>query len=186
MNSAGGPGRGPGRALPEVRFRRPTEADYPAVALVVDEWWDGRVVEGLLPRLWFRHFSGTSWLAEADEPGGSRSTGHLVGFLAGFLSQHYPEVGVIQAMGVHPSYRRLGIGRALVDRFTADARSAGRTTVEAVAWPGSQRAARFMESLGFRPDTGSGTHPLYGRPAIAGYDFGTEDRIRFSKEVGTP
>jgi len=26
----------------ELSFRRPTEADYPGIASVVDEWWGGR------------------------------------------------------------------------------------------------------------------------------------------------
>jgi predicted GNAT superfamily acetyltransferase len=37
----------------------------------------------MLPRLFFVHFRGTSFVAERD--------GELVGFLAGFLSQTEPE-----------------------------------------------------------------------------------------------
>ena len=40
-----------------LRFRRPTEADHAQVVDVVDEWWGGRKMRALLPRLWFRHFS---------------------------------------------------------------------------------------------------------------------------------
>ena len=37
----------------------------------VDDWWGGRKVHQLLPRLWFQHFTGTSWVAEdADGPAG--------------------------------------------------------------------------------------------------------------------
>jgi hypothetical protein len=50
--------------LSGIRFRRPVEADHPAVVSVVDQWWGGRRIHDLLPRLWFQHFTGTSWIAE--------------------------------------------------------------------------------------------------------------------------
>ena len=50
-----------------ITFRRPIEADYPAVMRVIDDWWGGRKMDVLLPRLWLQHFTGTSWLAETAE-----------------------------------------------------------------------------------------------------------------------
>jgi GNAT superfamily N-acetyltransferase len=174
---------------PGLRFRRPAEADYPGIAAVVDDWWDGRVLHGLLPRLWFRHFAGTSWLAEADGPqrpdgpDGPDGRPRVAGFLVGFVSPLDPGVGVIQAVGVDPNRRRLGIGRALVKRFVEDLRAAGGSTVETLAWPDNRRALRFLAALGFEPDTGPGSRPLYGIPAFEGYNFGTEDRARFFRKV---
>jgi len=170
----------------ELRFRRPAEADYPGIAAVVDDWWDGRVLHGLLPRLWFRHFAGTSWLAETDGPVGPYGPDgapRVAGFLVGFVSPLDPRVGVIQAVGVNPNQRRLGIGRALVEHFVEDLRAAGGSTVEALASPDNRRALRFLAALGFEPDAGPGSRPLYGVPAFEGYDFGTEDRARFLRKV---
>jgi len=165
---------------PGVRFRSPVEADYPGIAAVVDDWWDGRVLQGLLPRLWFRHFAGTSWLAETDGPDGAP---RVAGFLVGFISPQDPGVGVVQAVGVDPNRRRLGIGRALVEHFVEYLRTAGASTIEALTWPDNRRALRFLAALGFEPDAGTGSRPLYGVPAFEGYDFGTEDRARFLRKA---
>ena len=53
----------------EIRLRRPVEADHARLVGQIDEWWGGRKMHPLLPRLWFQHFTGTSWVAE-DETGG--------------------------------------------------------------------------------------------------------------------
>ena len=53
-------------------FRRPMEADYPAISRVIDDWWGERKMDVLLPRLWLQHFTGTSWLAEAADGGRRR------------------------------------------------------------------------------------------------------------------
>ena len=75
-----------GGELGELRFRRPVEADHAAVVSVVDEWWGGRRVHAVLPRLWFRHFTELSWIAETDD-------GRLQGFLVGFVGPDRPDEG---------------------------------------------------------------------------------------------
>jgi hypothetical protein len=55
-------------ALVDLTFRRPTPADHPRLADVIDEWWEGRRMRQLLPRLWLEHFRGTSWVV--DRPDG--------------------------------------------------------------------------------------------------------------------
>jgi ribosomal protein S18 acetylase RimI-like enzyme len=62
-----------------------------------------------LPKLFFDHFKNTSFIAEKD--------GKIVGFLIGFLSQTYPEEAYIHFVGVHPDYRKHGIGRQLYNDF---------------------------------------------------------------------
>ena len=39
-------------------FRRPTADDHPRIIGVIDDWWGGRRVRHLLPRLWLEHFPG--------------------------------------------------------------------------------------------------------------------------------
>ncbi len=165
---------------PGLRLRRPVEADYPGIAARVDDWWDGKVLHGLLPRLWFRHFGETSWIAEIV---GDDTTADVAGFLVGFVSPGHPGRGVIQAVGVHPSHRRAGIGRTLVEAFVDDARRAGAGAVETLLWPGNRRALPFLAALGFRLDPDADFRPIYGLPAGEGYDFGTDDRARFIREV---
>ena len=166
-----------------MRLRRPTEADYRGIAAVVDDWWDGNVIQGLLPRLWFRHFAGTSWIAEIADPRHQDEAQRVAGFLIGYLSPADPAIGVIQALGVDPRWRRIGVGKALMGAFAADAGSAGATILETLIWPGNRRALPFLAALGFGPDPDPDARPIYGIPAIEGYDFGTEDRARFTRAL---
>lgn len=168
---------------PDIRLRRPTEADYRIIAAVVDDWWDGKVLHGLLPRLWFRHFAGTSWIAEIADPRTRAGVPTVAGFLIGFVSPADPAIGVIHALGVDPRWRRIGVGKALVGAFAVDASTAGATILETLIWPGNRRSLPFLAALGFGPDPDPDARPIYGIPAIEGYDFGTEDRARFTRGV---
>ena len=61
------------------QIRQLSMADYPFVISVIDQWWGGRPMADKLPRLFFEHFTDTSFAAERD--------GKLAGFLTGFISQ---------------------------------------------------------------------------------------------------
>jgi len=91
---------------PGIAVRRPVEADHAALVSRIDEWWGGRKLHWYLPRLWFQHFAGTSWVAEDSE-------GRPVGFLVGFVSADHPENAYIHMVGTDPNHRRVGLGRAL-------------------------------------------------------------------------
>lgn len=159
-----------------ITFRRPTEADYPTVARVIDDWWGGRKMDVLLPRLWLQHFTGTSWLAESAD-------GRLAGFLIGFHSPDHPDVAYCQMIGINPTVRLHGVGSALYERFFDDARRAGRHQVRAITWPGNRASIAFHRALGFEVETGPGSQNLYGTPAFAGYDFDREDRAVLVRSV---
>ena len=93
-----------GRAVSgEVELRRPIEADHRFLVNSVDDWWGGRKMHQLLPRLWFQHFSGTSWIAVVDD--------RIVGFLIGFISPDRPDEAYIHMVGTSPNHRGAGLGR---------------------------------------------------------------------------
>ncbi len=94
----------------EIRHANPS--DYGRVIQHVNAWWGGRDMAPMLPKLFFLHFEGTSFVAEDDE-------GKLVAFLIGFLSQTDPEEAYIHFVGVAPDQRGSGIGRELYERFFA-------------------------------------------------------------------
>ena len=73
----------------------------------------------MLPRLFFLHFEGTSFVAEDED-------GELAGFVCGFLSQTDPEEAYIHFVGVSPEHRGGGVGRTLYERFFAEVRDAGQ------------------------------------------------------------
>jgi ribosomal protein S18 acetylase RimI-like enzyme len=164
------------RELDGITFRRPSEADYPAIVKVIDDWWGGRQLDHLLPRLWLQHFTGTSWLAETGE-------GRLAGFLIGFLSPDKPDVAYCHLIATNPNLRRRGLGRALYERFFDDARSGGRHTVTAITWPANHGSIGFHRALGFEIQRGPGTQNLYGTPAQAGYDLEREDRAILVRSI---
>lgn len=124
----------------------------------VNVWWGGRQIAPVLPRLFFLHFEGTSFVAE-DE------TGDLVGFVCGFLSQTDPSEAYIHFVGVSPDRRGEGIGRRLYERFFEEVREAGRAVVRCVTSPANEDSVAFHEALGFEVDR-----------VVADYDGPGEDR----------
>ena len=162
--------------LDDLSFRHPLETDYPRVVEVVDEWWGGRKMRALLPRLWFQHFSGTSWLLEGPD-------GRLAGFIVAFIGQDDPTTGYVHMIATDPNWRRSGIGRALYERVFVDLAARGVRRVNAITWPGNRTSVAFHTSLGFRIDDGPGTQRLYGTPAYPDYDGWGEDRVALTKDL---
>jgi predicted GNAT superfamily acetyltransferase len=72
-----------GAALNGVISRHAVPEDHARVTAVLDEWWGGRRMVDMLPRLFFTHFRDTSFVAERE--------GELAAFLIGLLSQSEPE-----------------------------------------------------------------------------------------------
>lgn len=159
-----------------LRYRRPVEGDYPTVIDAVDHWWGGRKMRAILPRLWFQHFTGTSWIAQSDD-------GAIVGFLVGFRSPDDPTVAYIHMIGTDPNRRRGGVAASLYARFFDDARAMGASRVKAITWPGNRVSVAFHTAQGFRPDDGPGTQRLYGTPAYPDYDGDGEDRVAFTRDL---
>ncbi len=122
-----------------VRIRHAESGDYGRVIAVVDDWWGGRTMAAMLPKLFFIHFRETSFVAEEE--------GELAGFLCGFRSQTFDDEAYIHFVGVNPAHRGAGIGRLLYERFFAAAQP--RSVVRAVTSPLNERSVAFHEALGF-------------------------------------
>jgi ribosomal protein S18 acetylase RimI-like enzyme len=152
-----------------VQIRQLRPSDYPPVISVIDGWWGGRHMAGMLPRLFFEHFTDTSFAAERD--------GELAGFLVGFLSQSRPGEAYIHFVGVHPAERGRGLGRQLYQHFFAVARARGAGVVRAVTAPVNQGSVRFHQRMGFGIELGD--TQVDGVPVAIGYDGDGQDRVRF-------
>jgi L-amino acid N-acyltransferase YncA len=163
-------------SLDTLTFRRPVEADHARIVEVVDEWWGGRRMRALLPRLWFQHFTGTSWVLEAPD-------GRLAGFIVAFISQDDPNIGYVHMVSADPNWRRAGIGSALYGRVFEDLRARGVHRVHAITWPGNRTSVAFHRALGFRIEDGAGAQRLYGTPAYPDYDGWGEDRVAFTRDL---
>jgi ribosomal protein S18 acetylase RimI-like enzyme len=160
------------RATVDITYRRPVADDHARIVRVMDDWWGGRSMRAMLPRLWLEHFTATSWIAE-------RPDGRLAGFLVGFIGPDDPTTAYCHMIAADPNLRRAGIGRTLYERFFADARAAGATRVTAVTWPGNRISIAFHRAVGFTIDDGPGTTLVYGTPAHVDHDGPDEDRVVF-------
>jgi len=119
----------------------------------------------MLPKLFFIHFEGTSFVAEDAD-------GELLGFVCGFLSQTSDEEAYIHFVGVTPEDRGEGLGRALYERFFDEARQSGRSVVRCVTSPLNRESLAFHESMGFQVER-----------VVPDYDGPGEDRALLVKQL---
>jgi len=148
-----------------VEIRHAEPADYGRVIGRINAWWGGRDMAPMLPRLFFVHFEGTSYVVDDGD-------GQLAAFLIGFLSQTDPDEAYIHFVGVSPEHRGGGLGRQLYERFFEDARAAGRTRVTCVTSPVNEGSVAFHEALGFTSES-----------VAHDYDGPGEDRVLFVKTL---
>jgi ribosomal protein S18 acetylase RimI-like enzyme len=120
-------------------IRHAEPADYGRVIEVIDEWWGGRQMAAMLPKLFFVHFRDTSFVAEDG--------GELAGFLCGFRSQTFADEAYVHFVGVDPQRRGSGLGRELYERFFQAV--APRSVVRAVTSPVNERSIEFHRAIGF-------------------------------------
>ena len=145
----------------EIRTAAPS--DYDRIVVVVDDWWGGRSMSPLLPRLFLDHFADTSLIVEDD--------GRLEAFLVGFVSAARPEEAYIHFVGVRPGCRRSGLARALYERFFELVRAGGRTVVRCVTSPVNEGSVAFHRKLGFEAEL------------VEDYDGPGADRVAFVKRL---
>jgi ribosomal protein S18 acetylase RimI-like enzyme len=131
----------------------------------VNTWWGGRDMAPMLPKLFFLHFEGTSFVADDDD-------GQLAGFLCGFLSQTDPEEAYIHFVGVAPERRGSGLGRDLYERFFTVVRGEGRSVVRCVTSPLNEDSVAFHRALGFEAER-----------VARDYDGPGEDRVLLVKRL---
>ena len=77
----------------------------------------------MLPRLFFTHFCETCFVAELDSK------------IIGFLSQSHSEEAYIHFVGVHPDFRKQGVGSALYGQFFQVAQEFDRVRIKCVTSP---------------------------------------------------
>ena len=129
-----------------MNIRNVRSSDYPPIIAVMDDWWGGRKMSAMLPRLFFEHFRDTSFIIEEE--------GKIAAFLIGFLSQSQAEEAYIHFVGVDPDYRKRGYGRLLYERFITSARQNQRDTIRCVTSPINITSIAFHTHLGFRIEPG--------------------------------
>lgn len=152
-------------------FRHAEASDYQPIISVINEWWGSRAMTDMLPKLFFVHFCQTSFVVEED--------GGIIGFLIGFVSQTFPHEAYIHFIGVHPKYRKKGLGKALYERFFQAVKELGCKKVSCVTSPVNKDSIKFHLRIGFSIEPGS--HTEEGIFVMKDYDGHGEDRVLFSK-----
>ena len=117
------------------------EADHDTIIAVVNEWWGGRNMSWLLPRLFFQHFGDTSFVVEDD--------GELLAFLIGFVSQANDGEAYVHLVGVHPDHRGSGMGKSLYETFFEEVKKRGCERVSCITSPVNAESIAFHRAMGF-------------------------------------
>lgn len=114
--------------------------DYDHIVQIIDRWWGGPTT-ALAHPIFFYELGGLARVVEHD--------GILVGFLLGFVAPGPPKTGYVHLVGIHPDYRRRGVGKVLYQTFEEDARTAGCTRLKAITTLGNEGSIAFHKALGW-------------------------------------
>ncbi len=156
-----------GGAMHNSTIRCLEPEDYEYIISVVDEWWGGRNMRDMLPRLFFTHFCQTSFVVERS--------GCITGFLVGFVSQCLAGEAYIHFVGVHPQHRKTRLGEILYTRFFDKARVLGCRKVRCVTSPLNKGSIAFHRAMAFEmEETGN---VVDGVPIAEHYDGPGQHRV---------
>lgn len=159
--------------LNEVTIRNGRSSDHENVVSVMPEWWDGRDLSASVLKIFFIHFNNTTYIAEINE--------NLVGFLVGFMSQSEENVGYIHFVGIHPKYRKTGLGRLLFHRFYEACKTNNRSIVKSCTSPINKLSIHFHQRMGFAIEPGDGI--IDGVPVTLNYLGKNNPKVLFRKDL---
>jgi GNAT superfamily N-acetyltransferase len=154
-----------------VRTLMPT--DYPRVIGVIDEWWGGRPMSARLSRVFFEHFSSTSYAIDRGD--------ELIAFFIGLMSQTVADEAYVHFIGVRPDHRGRGLASRLYTRFFEVVSGQGRSVVRSSTSPCNDLSIAFHLALGFALESGDGV--VNGWPARVEYPLPGESRVFFVKRL---
>jgi ribosomal protein S18 acetylase RimI-like enzyme len=157
----------------DVLIRHVEADDYAPIIAVINDWWGGRAMSDMLPKLFFVHFRDTSFIAEA--------AGECVGFLIGFRSQTFSNEAYIHFVGVHPDFRKREVGKRLYEHFFDVVGRQGCEIVRCVTSPLNRTSIAFHTRMGFQMES-QGVE-IDGVPVYQNYDGQGEDRVLFYKTL---
>jgi GNAT superfamily N-acetyltransferase len=134
----------------KMNVRRITKRDFNRIVEVIDQWWGGPISTFAHPIFFYELGDHALVIEQGSE---------MIGFLLGFIVPRVdPETatasdsgrtGYVHLVGIHPDYRRRGVGRQLYDRFVAECRAAGCVRMKAITTPGNEGSIRFHVALGW-------------------------------------
>ncbi|BAQ63608.1 GNAT family N-acetyltransferase [Geminocystis sp. NIES-3709] len=156
-----------------IIIRNIQPSDYKVIISVIDEWWHGRKMRDMLPKLFFIHFQETSFIVEKENK--------IIGFLIGFLSQTHSEEAYIHFSGIDPNFRQQGLGNSLYHKFFQVVQKYDRKRVKCVTSPLNKNSIAFHLRLGFEIEKGNATEKDISYHL--NYDGDGEHRVLFIKQL---
>lgn len=154
-------------------IRKVTPADHSRIMSVMVDWWKGRDLRGMLPKLFCIHFQNTSFIAEKE--------GDLAGFLVGFFSPSVQGEGYIHFAGINPQYRKKGLGRLLYNTFSNLCRDHKIHTIRSCTSPVNKESIAFHKSIGFMIEPGDSV--VDGIAITENYNRENDPKVLFKKTL---
>ena len=148
-----------------MQTRKIAKADFDHIVEVIDRWWGGPISTFAHP-IFFYELGDKALVVEEQ--------GRIIGFLLGFTTLEPVRTGYVHLVGIHPDYRRRGVGRLLYETFTDTCRAAACQRMKAITTLGNEGSQRFHLAMG------------WDATEIDDYAGPSRRRIVFTKDLGEP
>ncbi|MGH7284846.1 MAG: GNAT family N-acetyltransferase [Polyangiaceae bacterium] len=125
-------------------IRRIKKGDFDQIVTVIDHWWGGPI--GTFAHPIFFYELGQHALIASENVGGEEQ---MIGFLLGFVAHEPNRTGYVHLVGIHPDFRRRGVGRLLYARFTEECQRASCERMKAITTLGNEGSIRFHLAVGW-------------------------------------
>ena len=157
----------------DIMIRKAKPADQAKIIAALQNWWGGRDLTAMLPKLFLNHFNNTSFVIEKED--------EMIGFLIGFISPSLKKEAYVHFMGVHPDFRKKGIGTTLYKRFFEICRNHGRNIIRACTSPVNRGSVDFHKRIGFQLEPGD--DEIDGLPVTSDYNRPGDHKVQFTKFI---
>ena len=149
--------------MEELKIRNTFEEDFVNIAELAEECSPMETERNSIYHIFTKFFRSTSFVAES-------TSGEIVGFILGFISQENPEEAYIHLLCVDPKKRGKSIGRKMVDAFMDAVALKGCKKVNLITKPINWNSISFYKKLGFLEDKSGETMNVLGTTAIKNYN----------------
>lgn len=123
-----------------METRKISKADFDVIVEVIDRWWGGPISTLAHPIFFYELGELAHVVVEDDQ---------IIGFLLGFIAHQPEKTGYVHLVGIHPDFRRKGVGRRLYTSFTEACVSAECKRLKAITTPGNEASLRFHTAQGW-------------------------------------